>query len=131
MSALLLILALTAHAAVPSVGAKQKVATPTYAGLLQEARSQAAWITERRQQLHTMPELFYQETKTSAYLKKELDALKIKHESFAGTGLRAFIGAKTSKGKEPRTIALRSDIDGLPIQGQHVDHCMGRCAQWL
>lgn len=130
MRTLLLALAVLAcHAVYPVGSSKPKQhPTPSFVDILDEARSLSEWIVARRRHLHTIPELFFQEKKTSAYIKKELDALKIKHETFADTGIRAFIGAKKGLLKgEPATIALRADMDALPINGGHGGGMARRC----
>ena len=72
----------------------------------------AATIAQRRH-LHAHPELSFQEYHTSRYVAAELAALGIEHQhGVADTGLVALI-----KGKNPRKriIALRADMDALPI----------------
>jgi len=66
-----------------------------------------------RHHLHKNPELSFHETQTSAYISKFLSDNKIPFKKgFAKNGLMAIIkGAK--KGK---TIALRADIDALPVK---------------
>jgi amidohydrolase len=65
-----------------------------------------------RRQIHQLPELGYQEYHTSALISKELDFLQIPYKSgFAKTGVIATL----SKGDGP-CIALRADMDALPIQ---------------
>jgi len=65
-----------------------------------------------RHHLHAHPELSFQEYETSIFIKTELDKLNIPYSSMAETGIVALI-----KGKNPekKTIALRADIDALPI----------------
>lgn len=64
-----------------------------------------------RKALHQIPELGFEEQKTSGYLRSQLEALDIPYESVAKTGLTVFF-----KGRRPkRTIAFRADIDGLPM----------------
>jgi amidohydrolase len=73
-------------------------------------------ITSLRHRLHTIPELCYEEFKTAQCIREELDRLGIKHVAgpdSAPTATIAWIG-DTSK----PCIALRSDIDGLPILEQ-------------
>lgn len=78
----------------------------------QEAKNIAQEIIEIRRHLHAHPELSFQEYNTSAFIEKHLQSLKISYSKIAGTGLLALI-----EGKNPtkKTIALRADIDALPI----------------
>ncbi len=66
-----------------------------------------------RRKLHKWPELSREEFETSAFIRKELEALGIEvQEGYSGTSLVALIrGAKPGA-----TIALRADIDALPVQ---------------
>ncbi len=66
-----------------------------------------------RRYLHQHPELSYQEKETGKYIATTLKSLGIKYETgWADNGIVAYIqGKQTSK----RVIALRADIDALPI----------------
>ena len=70
-------------------------------------------VVKLRRHLHTYPELSFQEHKTSAFIKSQLDALGISWKAVAGTGVEALI---TGNIKSEKVIALRADIDALPIQ---------------
>lgn len=64
--------------------------------------------------IHAHPELSYQEIETSKFVQKELNAMQIPfHSDIAVTGVLGII-----KGKNPskKIIALRADMDALPIQ---------------
>ncbi len=63
-----------------------------------------------RRKLHMLPEVGFKEYKTSKLIEEELEKLNIEYEEVLGTGVIGYI----NKGKEKR-IALRADIDGLPI----------------
>lgn len=65
-----------------------------------------------RHHLHANPELSYQEFKTSAFVQEKLSSMNIAFEVKATTGIVAII-----KGQNPesRVIALRADMDALPI----------------
>jgi len=66
-----------------------------------------------RHHLHANPELSYQEFETSAFIQKQLASLDIPFQVMAGTGVVAMIEGKKSS---DRVVALRADIDALPIQ---------------
>ncbi|MGV3502845.1 MAG: M20 metallopeptidase family protein [Adhaeribacter sp.] len=73
-----------------------------------------------RRHLHAHPELSFQEYNTSAFIKARLDELGIAWQAMADTGVVATItGALPSE----RVIALRADIDALPItEANEVDY---------
>tara|TARA_B110000438_G_scaffold282948_1_gene310465 strand:- start:8095 stop:9285 length:1191 start_codon:yes stop_codon:yes gene_type:complete len=76
-----------------------------------EANKISDWIIDIRRELHKHPELMYEEVKTSALVRRELDALGIAYKSpIAKTGVLASIG----NGEGP-CVALRADMDALPI----------------
>lgn len=68
-------------------------------------------ITWRRH-LHAHPELSYQEFETVKYVEAQLKTFGLVPKSVAGTGLVVEV-----QGKNPskKTIALRADMDALPI----------------
>lgn len=70
-------------------------------------------VVKLRRHLHAYPELSFQEHKTSAFIKAHLDTLGISWKPVAGTGIEAVI---TGNIKSEKVIALRADIDALPIQ---------------
>lgn len=79
--------------------------------LAQEATQK---IVSIRRHLHTYPELSFQEFETAKYIAQQLRALGLSpQEGVATTGTVVYI-----EGKNPtsRTIALRADIDALPIR---------------
>ncbi len=81
---------------------------------IQELAAQyAPSIIEIRRHLHAHPELSYQEFETSAYVQRQLTALGIPYRVMAGTGVVGLL-----EGKDPgsRVVALRADMDALPIQ---------------
>lgn len=71
-------------------------------------------LIEIRHDLHRHPELGYQEVRTSSVVQRELKALEIDHVAglAGGTGVLGFLPATTAGGQ---TIALRADMDALPI----------------
>lgn len=70
-------------------------------------------IVEIRRHIHANPELSFQEFETSEFVKKKLKEWDIPFVEMANTGVVGFIkGAKNSD----KSIALRADMDALPIQ---------------
>lgn len=82
----------------------------TLAECLQEASKEEDWMVNIRRELHQWPELMYEEHNTSQFLRKVLDDLEIPYKfPVAKTGIVATIG------KGDPVVALRTDIDALPI----------------
>ncbi|WP_215225354.1 M20 metallopeptidase family protein [Echinicola shivajiensis] len=74
-------------------------------------------ITINRRYIHANPELSFEEYKTSAFVASQLEEMGITNiEKKANTGLVALI-----EGKNPskKIIALRADMDALPIVEQN------------
>lgn len=71
-------------------------------------------IVKIRRHLHMHPELSYSEFKTSEYIRQMLDRAGILYQSgIVKTGIVAKI---TGQMESHRVIALRADLDALPIQ---------------
>ena len=64
-----------------------------------------------RRHLHAHPELSFAEHETVAYVARKLDELGVAYRRVAGTGLIAEL-----RGGAGPTVALRADLDALPIQ---------------
>ncbi|MGJ7029578.1 M20 metallopeptidase family protein [Niabella hirudinis] len=77
------------------------------------AKQYAPELIEVRRYLHAHPELSYQEFETSKYIQAQLTALGIPFEVKAATGV---IGLLKGRNPQKRVIALRADMDALPIQ---------------
>ncbi len=74
-----------------------------------------AWVEDGvafRRELHRHPELTWQEHDTAARIRARLDALGIAWRACAGTGTLATLAPRASGSH----IALRADIDALPIE---------------
>lgn len=80
------------------------------------AASYAPDIIAIRHHLHAHPELSYKEFETSAFVRRQLDAYDIPWKIMADTGVVGII-----EGKNPlsRVVALRADMDALPIQEEN------------
>lgn len=74
-------------------------------------------LVDIRRDLHRHPELAFEERRTAGKVADELRALDIElRTGVAKTGVVARIrGGAAPPGKKPRTIALRADMDGLPV----------------
>lgn len=68
-------------------------------------------VKEHREHLHRNPELSFEETQTNLYITEVLDKIGIpyKNNIGGGTGLTAELGSGD------QVVALRADIDALPI----------------
>ncbi|MBI1781087.1 MAG: amidohydrolase [Sphingobacteriales bacterium] len=80
------------------------------------AKQYAPEFIEVRHHLHAHPELSYQEFETSKYVQGKLAEWNIPFEIKATTGVVGII-----KGKNPdkKVIALRADLDALPIKEEN------------
>ncbi|MGH6954145.1 MAG: M20 metallopeptidase family protein, partial [Alphaproteobacteria bacterium] len=73
----------------------------------------AAKVLEARRAIHANPELSHEERETAALVRRELEAAGIRDiASVFATGLVATIRGRNGG----RTLALRADMDALPIQ---------------
>jgi metal-dependent amidase/aminoacylase/carboxypeptidase family protein len=68
----------------------------------------AGFVRELRQQLHRIPELSYEEVKTSALIRATLDDLGINY-----TYPMAITGVVATVGHGEPVVALRADFDAL------------------
>src|SRR5688572_32887949 len=80
------------------------------------ARDYAPSFVEVRHHLHAHPELSYQEFETSKFIQNKLNEFGIAYNVMATTGVVGLI-----EGKNPgkKIIALRADIDALPISEEN------------
>jgi amidohydrolase len=66
-----------------------------------------------RRDLHAHPELCFEEQRTADIVARQLGAWGIEvHRGLGGTGVVGVV----RKGSSPRAVALRADMDALPIQ---------------
>ena len=83
------------------------------ARILAAAREILPWLIEIRRDLHQHPELGLEEHRTSARVREVLDELAIEHaDGIGGTGVLGRLGGR----RDGPTVALRADLDALPIQ---------------
>lgn len=93
-----------------------------------QVAQQDAYIRDIRRHLHQHPELSGQEVETVKYLKAELQKLGgfDIHDVSGSTGFYAILDT----GRKGKTIGLRTDIDGLPIEESPVNGG-GKQKKWV
>jgi amidohydrolase len=79
--------------------------------ILREVGDQRDWMVEVRRELHRNPELGLEEFDTARLIERELTALGVDYERWD----TAVVGLIRGEQDGP-TVALRADIDALPIQ---------------
>ncbi|SHE51499.1 M20 metallopeptidase family protein [Clostridium fallax] len=77
-------------------------------------------LIEIRRDLHEHPELGFEEWRTSGKIKEFLEKEGIEYFSLAKTGVCGIIKGTGNVGDKEKVIALRADMDGLPIQDKKV-----------
>jgi len=86
--------------------------------MIDELKSRIADIEDDlvawRRDFHRHPEVAFHEERTSRIIKEYLEGLGLLVKTMAGTGLRADLRG----GGDGPTVALRADIDALPLQEQ-------------
>lgn len=80
------------------------------------AAAYAAEFVAIRQHLHAHPELSYQEFETSKFVQNKLAEIGIPYTIIATTGV---LGILSGKNPDSRIMALRADMDALPIQEEN------------
>jgi len=82
-------------------------------GIKELAEKYKDYIIDRRRFFHQIPELSFEEVETTKALVEELQGMGIEVQTFPDyTGLVGYIKG----GKEGKTVMLRADIDGLPME---------------
>lgn len=82
----------------------------------QLANEYAAAFIGVRHHLHAHPELSFEEKETSLFIQEKLSGWGIPFEVMAGTGV---VGLIQGNNPESRVVALRADMDALPILEQN------------
>jgi amidohydrolase len=80
------------------------------------AKLYSSEFIEMRHHLHAHPELSYQEFETSKFIQGKLQGFGIPFEIKATTGV---IGLIKGKNPDKRIVALRADMDALPIKEEN------------
>ncbi|MBT3174474.1 MAG: amidohydrolase [Lentimicrobiaceae bacterium] len=88
----------------------------------QEVKNITDELISIRRYLHQNPELSFQEIKTSKYISELLNKWGIEHTS--NVGGYGIIGILKGKNPDSKVIALRADMDALPIiEENNVKYC--------
>lgn len=87
--------------------------------ILRESASLKDEVVSLRRHFHRHPELSYEEYETSAFIKNWLTGNKIEYrDGIAGTGI---IASLNGKNKGSRVIAVRAEMDSLPVNERAVN----------
>jgi amidohydrolase len=79
--------------------------------MLERAHSLAGQLSAWRREIHMYPELGFQETRTAALVAGVLDSLGYRTRTAVGR-----TGVVGERGQGPPIIAIRADMDALPLQ---------------
>ncbi|HTE86552.1 MAG TPA: M20/M25/M40 family metallo-hydrolase, partial [Dehalococcoidia bacterium] len=83
---------------------------------LERAEQLRGYLIDSRRRIHQHPELSFQEEQTSAFVAGELRSMGYEvQEGIGGYGVRAILRGP----RAGRTIALRADMDALPIEEEN------------
>ncbi len=75
-----------------------------------------SYVIKMRRHFHEHPELSFEEVETSRRIREELESFGLSVKAVGKTGLVADI-----KGTSGKTVALRADIDALPVTEENKD----------
>ncbi len=89
--------------------------------IMAEMEEDNAYVIRMRRHFHENPELSFEEVQTSRKIKEELEALGLEVKSVGKTGLVTDI-----KGSPGKTVALRADIDALPVTEENTETFVSR-----
>ncbi len=85
--------------------------------ILRESAGIHPQLIEWRRHLHKYPELSFEEKETSAFVSRLLTEWGIEHQT--GVGGYGIVAMVYGRNPESKVIALRADMDALPIQEEN------------
>ena len=85
--------------------------------ILKRAAERRQWLIDLRRQFHMYPEPGWEEHETAGTIAAALDSLNIPHQRIGPTGIMALLEG----GQSGRTVALRADMDALPLTEKNRD----------
>ncbi len=93
--------------------------------LIDEIVNNKEELKKWRHQLHAIPEIAFDEEKTAQFVEQKLASFGVKvHPRMAGTGVIGSISAGPAGSSSEKSIALRADLDALPIvEKTDVSYC--------
>ncbi len=93
--------------------------------LIDEIVNNKEMLQKWRHQLHKIPEIAFNEEKTAQFVEQKLASFGVKvHPRMAGTGVIGSISTNNYSRDGAKAIALRADLDALPIiEKSGVDYC--------
>ena len=81
--------------------------------LREQVCAEKEYMISLRRDFHRHPELSLQERRTAGVIEQELERFEISHTRIGATGVLGILrGTQSGSG----VVALRADIDALPIQ---------------
>ncbi len=112
-----------------------KVIVPNQQGIRPEIHALQDNIVKWRRYLHQRPELGFKEQLTSEFIAAKLSEWGVPHQTeIAKTGIVATIQGTGESDNPPKVLAIRADMDALPIQEENEvpyrsshDGCMHAC----
>ncbi|MFN3268739.1 MAG: M20 family metallopeptidase, partial [Zestosphaera sp.] len=87
---------------------------PVEVKIIELAKSLSDYIVSLRRDIHMYPELRFEEFRTSEIIMREITSVGIEYVRAAETGVVGFV-----RGGEDYVVALRADMDALPIQEEN------------
>ena len=106
-----------AHPAAPPAGVTAGVTAEVTARISAAVEDAEAELVELRRDIHAHPELAWEEERTTALVAKRLEEAGLRVQQLPRSGLVAETGPEDAAS----TVALRADLDALPVEDRVSD----------